>query len=175
MMIALLLLGGVDSCVRLHQSRHVDFRRGKRLGKYDHLIEWHKPQRPQWMDEETYATIPEKIVLREIRFNVVEKGRRVETLTIVTTLLDPHQYSKEEIAELYGFRWNSETIHAHYDERFTFSQRDQWAYSGNQGVIRLGTLVPAAPAWPHRRRAMSDVTDDRVPPRAQHLPFRAFC
>jgi putative transposase len=108
MMIALLLLGGVDSCVRLHQSRHVDFRRGKRLGKYDHLIEWHKPQRPQWMDEETYAAIPEKIVLREIRFNVVEKGRRVETLTIVTTLLDPHQYSKEEIAELYGFRWNSE-------------------------------------------------------------------
>jgi len=108
MMIALLLMHGVDSCVRLHQSRHVDFRRGKRLGKYDHLVQWHKPQRPQWMDEETYAAIPEKIVLREIRFNVVEKGRRVETLTIVTTLLDPQTYSKQDVAELYGFRWNSE-------------------------------------------------------------------
>ncbi|NQT37195.1 MAG: transposase [Planctomycetes bacterium] len=30
----------------MHQNRHVDFRRGRRLGKYDHLIElygfrWH--------------------------------------------------------------------------------------------------------------------------------------
>ncbi|MHB1033159.1 MAG: transposase [Pirellulales bacterium] len=92
----------------MHQRRHVDFRRGKRLGKYDHLIEWHRPQRPEWMDEDTYAAIPKKIVLREIRFDIVEKGRRVKTLTVVTTLLDPEMYSKEDIAELYGFRWNSE-------------------------------------------------------------------
>lgn len=108
MMIALLLGCGVDVCARMHQRRHVDFRRGRRLGKYDHLIEWHKPQRPKWMDEATYATIPDKIVLREIRFNVIEKGKRTETLTVVTTLLDPNEYSKEDIAELYGLRWNSE-------------------------------------------------------------------
>jgi hypothetical protein len=39
---------------------------------------------------------------------VVEPGRRVQTLTVATTLTDADQYSKEDIAELYGFRWNSE-------------------------------------------------------------------
>jgi len=108
MMIAMLMAGGVTCCARMHQRRHVDFRRGKRLGKYDHLIEWRRPARPEWMDEETYAAIPETIVLREIRFQIMEKGRRVKTLTVATTLLDPDVYSKEDIAELYGFRWNAE-------------------------------------------------------------------
>jgi hypothetical protein len=108
MMLALLLARGVDGCVRMHQRRHVDFRRGRRLGKYDHLIEWQKPQRPKWMDKTTYAAIPEVLVLREIRFQVTEPGRRVRSLTIVTTLVDPDEYSKEDIAELYGFRWHSE-------------------------------------------------------------------
>jgi putative transposase len=108
MMLALLLGQGVDGCVRMHQCRHVDFRRGRRLGKYDHLIEWHKPQRPPWMNEATYAAIPEVLVLREIRFQITEPGRRVRSLTVVTTLVDPDEYSKEEIAQLYGFRWNSE-------------------------------------------------------------------
>ena len=108
MMIALLLSRGVDVCARMHQRRHVDFRRGKRLGKYDHLVEWTKPARPDWMDEATYEAIPTKITMREIRFNVIESGRRVETLTVVTTLVDPDDYSKEDIAELYGYRWHSE-------------------------------------------------------------------
>ncbi len=108
MMIALLLGRNVDVCARMHQSRHVDFRRGRRLGKYDHLIEWTKPARPDWMDKETYAAIPDKITLREIRFNVIEPGRRVQTLTVVTTLIDAEEYSKEDIAQLYGFRWNAE-------------------------------------------------------------------
>ncbi len=108
LMIALLQARNVHVCARMHQGRHVDFRRGQRLGKYDHLVEWTKPARPDWMDEDTYAAIPQKIMLREIRFNVVEPGRRVRTLTVVTTLLDAEKYSKEDIAELYGFRWNSE-------------------------------------------------------------------
>ena len=108
MMLALLLARGVDGCVRMHQHRHVDFRRGRRLGKYDHLVEWQKPQRPKWMDQTTYAAIPDVLVLREIHFQVTEPGRRVRSMPIVTTLLDPDEYSKEDIAELYGFRWHSE-------------------------------------------------------------------
>jgi len=109
LMIALLLGRGVDVCVRAHAKRHVDFRRGKRLGKYDHLITWTKPTRcPEWMDEATYASIPDTLTLREIRFNVVEPGCRTQTLTIITTLTDAEAYSAEDIAGLYGFRWNSE-------------------------------------------------------------------
>ncbi len=99
---------GVDACVRIHQRRPVDFRHGRRLGKYDHLIEWTRPQRPSWMDKATYATIPEMITLREINFRVIENGKRTKTLTVITTLLDPGEYPVEDIAELYGFRWNVE-------------------------------------------------------------------
>lgn len=108
MMIALLLSQGTHTCARKHHLRHSDFRRGRRLGKYDHLIVWTRPQRPTWMDQETYAKIPERLELREIRFNVVVPGRRTRTLDIITTLVDADQYTKEDIAQLYGFRWNSE-------------------------------------------------------------------
>ncbi len=108
MMIALFLNQGTQVCARMHQARHTDFRRGRRLGKYDHVIVWTRPQRPKWMGEATYARIPETLELREIHYNVVEKGRRTRTLTVVTTLLDTDKYTKEEIARLYGFRWNVE-------------------------------------------------------------------
>lgn len=108
LMIALLLGRRVDVCARMHQRRHVDFRRGRRLGKYDHRVEWAKPARPAWMDEAAYAAIPATLVLREIRFHVVEPGRRTRILTVVTTLLDAEADTTAEIAALYGFRWNSE-------------------------------------------------------------------
>lgn len=108
MMIALLLSQGTQTCARKHQMRHSDFRRGQRLGKYDHLIVWTRPQRPAWMTDEAYAQIPETLELREIRFQIVEPGRRTRTIDIITTLLDADEYTKQDIAQLYGFRWNSE-------------------------------------------------------------------
>lgn len=108
MMIALLLARGTQVCTRKHQRRHSDFRRGKRLGKYDHIIEWVRPLRPEWMPEQTYAQIPDKLRLREIRYKIVEPGRRTQSFDVITTLLDAGEYTKEDLAELYGFRWNSE-------------------------------------------------------------------
>ena len=52
--------------------------------------------------------MPEKLELRELRFDVTEPGRRTQTITVITTLTDPRRYPKEEIANLYGFRWNVE-------------------------------------------------------------------
>jgi putative transposase len=108
MMLALLMLQQVDVCTRLHQGRSGDLRRGKRLGKHDRLVSWQRPQRPPWMDAETYATIPQRLVLRMIRFNIFVPGRRTRSITVVTTLVDPQKYSAEAIAELYGYRWNVE-------------------------------------------------------------------
>ena len=103
------LLGrGVQSGTRMHQQRHVDFRRGCRLGKRDPLVVWTRPQRPQWMDQATYDTIPETMELRELRFHVSQPGCRTTEITIATTLTDAAVYTKEDIAELYGFRWNAE-------------------------------------------------------------------
>lgn len=108
MMLALLSLRGVPVCARVHQRRRSDFRRGRRLGKGDHLITWTRPARAPWMSQEQYDQIPETLVLRELQFHVTVPGRRTETLTVITTLTDPQAYSKEDIAALYGFRWNVE-------------------------------------------------------------------
>jgi len=108
MMLAMLRLGGVHFCARLHQRRLSDFRRGRRLGPDDHLVTWIRPARPPWMSEDLYARIPQTMTLRELRFHVTVPGRRVETLTVVTSLTDAEAYPPEEIATLYGYRWNAE-------------------------------------------------------------------
>ncbi len=108
MMIAFLLGVGTDVCCSKHYSRKTDFRRGRRLGKFDHIIIWTRPRRPEWMDLETYQQIPKTIELREIRYSVYEPGFRTQKMTVITSLTDPQAYSLEDIAELYGFRWNIE-------------------------------------------------------------------
>jgi len=108
MMLAMLSQRNVHVCARLHQRRPVDFRQGHRLDKDDHLITWTRPARPAWMSEVQYDRIPEMLTLRELRYDVIVPGRRTEELTVVTTLTDPVAYTKEDIAELYGFRWNVE-------------------------------------------------------------------
>jgi hypothetical protein len=107
MMLALLQRRGVQVCTRLHQCRHSDFRRGRRLGDYDHLVTWTRPKRPAWMAEELYAQIPETLTLRELQFVVTEPGYR-KVITVITTLLDPQAYPQEDIAGLFGLRWNVE-------------------------------------------------------------------
>ena len=109
MMLAAMIAQGVDVCCRKHHLRKTDFRRGKRLGKCDHLIIWHRPvQRPQWMDEETYQSLPETLTLREIKYSITEPGFRTKSIIVITTLTDPEEFSAEAIAELYGYRWNVE-------------------------------------------------------------------
>jgi hypothetical protein len=108
MMLALFQQIGVHICTRINANRLDDFRKGKRLGQDDRLMTWHRPQRPKWMSEEVYATIPETMKLRMMRYSLVARGRRSKSITVVTTLVDAVEYSAEEIAELYGHRWNVE-------------------------------------------------------------------
>jgi hypothetical protein len=106
--IALPLARGIDMVVRKHQLRVTDFRTGKRLGKDDHVVSWARPQRPNWMSAEQYATLPDELVLREVRIRVAQKGFRTKSLVVVTTLLDATDYPPEEIALLYRRRWQAE-------------------------------------------------------------------
>jgi putative transposase len=108
MMLALLSVGGRHVCTRLRPCRRSDFRRGRRRGPGDHLIPWTRPKKPTGMSQEQYDGIPETLTLREVKFHVTVPGRRTHTLTIVTTLTDPKAYSREDLAEWYGFRWKVE-------------------------------------------------------------------
>ncbi len=104
-MIALLLEQKIDFVARLHHARKEDAYRIKRLGKKDSLVEWRRPQKPAWMNQETYDRMPESIILRQIAVNVAEPGYRVDSLVIVTTLIDVEQYSRDDLASLYHRRW----------------------------------------------------------------------
>jgi hypothetical protein len=99
---------GVDVLLRMHQRRKFDFRRGRRLGVLDHVVTWSRPVRPDWMDEATYAEIPEELAVRELRVTVDQPGFRVNELVLVTTLLDAGAYGKEDVARLFLDRWNIE-------------------------------------------------------------------
>jgi hypothetical protein len=104
-MIAILQELGVDFVVRMHQRRDYNFRRGRHLGRDDHVVRWFKPQRPRWMDQETYDQLPASLEVREVYVQVQEPGFRTESLVVVTTLLDAEHYTKDDIAELYHRRW----------------------------------------------------------------------
>jgi DDE family transposase len=100
---------GVDVVVRLHQLRDCDLRRGRRLGANDHVVVWTKPrQRPEWLDEATYARMPDQLELREVRVRIQQPGCRAHEVVVVTTLLAPQQYSPRDLADLYRMRWHAE-------------------------------------------------------------------
>jgi hypothetical protein len=107
-MIAQLLDRGVDFVARLHHARKEDAYRIQRLGKKDCLIEWRRPQKPDWMDQETYDQMPTTLTLRQVDVIVEEPGFRVKSLVVVTTLTDTKTYSRDDIAELYLQRWLAE-------------------------------------------------------------------
>lgn len=108
-MIALLrLCCGVDFVARLHHKRKADFRRGQRLGSGDHVVEWLRPPKPTWMDQETYDRVPASIQVREVHVHVHQPGFRVESFVVVTTLIDAEAYTQDDIAELYHKRWLAE-------------------------------------------------------------------
>ena len=107
-MIALLMELGVDFVTRVHQRRTVDFRRGRRLGRDDHIVEWKLPQKPEWMDQQTYNRMPASIEVREVHVRVSEPGFRTESFVVVSTLTDAATYTKNDITELYHYRWLAE-------------------------------------------------------------------
>jgi hypothetical protein len=107
-MIALLVGRGVDVAFRLHQLRQYDFRRGQRLGRNDHRVDWQKPQRPDWMSKELYAQMPETLHVREVRFRVTQPGYRSREIIVATTLVDANHYSAAMIADIYHQRWHVE-------------------------------------------------------------------
>jgi hypothetical protein len=99
---------GVDCVCRLTSHRTADFRRGRRLGEGDHVVVWPKPTKPRSIDREAYDALPESLTVRECRVRVARPGFRVRTLIVATTLLDPAEFTKDELAQLYRARWHGE-------------------------------------------------------------------
>jgi hypothetical protein len=106
---------GKDAVAGVPRSRWV-----RSPGEDDQVVEWFKPKtRPRWMTRRAYAALPVSITVRELRRTVRRPGPgpgpgpgRV-TLTMVTTLLDPHAYPAAALLDLRLRRWDVETNLAH--------------------------------------------------------------
>ena len=93
--VATLLSMGVDVVMRQHGGRPSNFRQGQKLGREDHLVEWQRGRQ-------------RSIVMRELRVRIDKKGFRTKQFVVVTSLLDPVEYSAKELAGLYRARWHAE-------------------------------------------------------------------
>jgi hypothetical protein len=131
--LALLFLRHLHGVFRCHQKQIVNFRVGrkhtgksrpkkglprsryvKRLGRRDQLVEYTKPKKkPTWMDDATFASLRETLLVRELRYHTPQRGHRTEVITLVTTLLDPVLYPAAELADLYFSRWQIEVNFRH--------------------------------------------------------------
>jgi Transposase DDE domain len=134
--LALLVQAGVHAVFRMHQPHLVDFTPGRphgeprtrgkghkgqprsawlqQLGEHDQRVHGLKPLAgPQWMDEEQFGHLPERLEVRELQYRVHRKGFRVTKIPLVTTLLEATLYPVEALAQLYYARWGIATNFAH--------------------------------------------------------------
>ena len=168
-LIALLQQRGVDVAFRLHHKRRYDFRRGRHLGHHDHVVAWQRPRRPDWMDEATYATIPETLTVRELRFTIDQPGYRTRAMIVATTLLDDHAYSKDAVADLYHQRWHVELDLRSIKQTLgmevlacktpAMARKELWAHLLSYNLVRK---TAAQAAWQHGLQAGTDVVRRRT-------------
>lgn len=125
--IVLLARHGVDAVLRLHQRRSV------RAGN-DWIETWTKPkQRPHWMSEALWQSLPQERTVRIVRYSVNRKNCRTRHVYIVTTLLDSIAYPREAIMRLYGHRWNIETC---FNQLKTHAKMNTLKSQSTDGVIK---------------------------------------
>ena len=96
-----LVVGGIDGVFEQFGARRrtTNFAAGQKLGPRDHLIVWHKPERPEWLSPADYADVPATLTVRELA-----AGGKI----LVTTLRRPNDAPKPAINALYRRRWSVE-------------------------------------------------------------------
>ena len=171
-LVALAQARGVDVVFRMHHRRAYDFRRGRRLGADDHVVDWRKPARPDWMDEATYAALPSTLAVRELRVGVATPGFRTTELVIVTTLTDAALYPKEDLADLYHQRWHAELDiraikqalkmdHLRCQTPFML-EKEIWAYFLGYNLVRKVSAQAALAQGVHPREVSFTATKQAV-------------
>jgi hypothetical protein len=131
--LALLVRRRLHAVFRCHQKQIVDFRVGRRhtqqrkpqkglprsryvrrLGHCDQVVEYSKPlAKPKWLAAADWQELPDKLLVRELRYQTPQRGYRTRVVTLVTTLLDAEAYPATALAELYLSRWQIEINFRH--------------------------------------------------------------
>lgn len=162
--IAKLILSGVECIFPIHHARDYDFRRGEKIGEKDHIVQWKKPVKPEWMSEEEYDTFPNEIKVREVAIKDNRKGFRTKTRVLVTTFLEPKVVEKSDLEMLYDYRWFveicfksiKETMHMDILRGKTpeMISKEIWAHILAYNLIRR-VMVQAAISYNKKPRYLS--------------------
>jgi hypothetical protein len=134
-------------------------------GESDQVVIWSRPKSPpRWMSKDEYASLPDEITVRELRYRIHTPGYRVGEVTLVTTLLDASVYPAAALADLYFRRWQVEVCQADCVSRYSLYQSCGAAHSGRRGAVGTGTMEPAASTGPPRRTVMRRHIERLCPP-----------
>jgi hypothetical protein len=109
---AALQIHGRWGVFRMHGRRKMDWRKGRRLGKFDRVITWDRPKARDliwWLPQ----PIPDAITVRVVRVCVPVPGFRTPVVFLTTNLLDARQFPATALAELYRRRWQVELFFRH--------------------------------------------------------------
>jgi len=91
--------------------RHCDFRRGKKLGIGDHIVQWQRPQQcPQSMSAADFAALPASIEVREVHLLLNNQGSQGNHFGHHLSRLK--RYSQARLAQLYQLRWQRSQFQA---------------------------------------------------------------
>lgn len=107
---AALRVSGLHGVFRLHQARKINWREGRRLGRYDRLVLWNKPPKLSWW---LPNTIPDYIAVRILKVCVPVPGFRTRVIFLSTDLLDSKLFPASALADLYRRRWEVELFFRH--------------------------------------------------------------
>lgn len=105
--IAALQQRGVDMVSISHHQRIVDFTKGTVLGPTDHIVEWKKPCRQEWMSLDEYHSMPDTLYVREFVIDIDGRDGKGEQAVVISTMTDP-SIPQKELSDLYWRRWNCE-------------------------------------------------------------------
>ena len=131
--IALLIQGGMHAVFRVSARQIVDFTphrpfvmpatrrsatiKGRPRSRWinafstaDQRVAWFKPRPcPPWLSPDALEALPPSLVVRELQYDVTQRGFRSRQITVVTTWLDAARYPCADLAALYWQRWEAET------------------------------------------------------------------
>jgi hypothetical protein len=146
-LIAVLMAMGVDFVFEQHGARHTDFRRGEKLGSRDHVVQWTRPARAQWMTHEEYESFPTDLTVRE---------RKVGKKVLVTSFLNPREICKRDLGTLFLHRWNVELDLRNVKDTLGMAmlscktpemcEKELWVYMLAYNLIRLLMMQAAVQA-----------------------------
>ena len=132
--LALVHSANADAVFRKHHARRCDFRRGKKLGIGDHIVQWQRPlQCPQSMSLAEFEALPLSIEVREVHLLIQKPGFRPKEMILVTTLVDPKRYPKVKLAQLYQLRSSATEVNLRH-LKTTFVDGDDCCQNSRNGA-----------------------------------------